>query len=429
MIFKTIKHKVSNVIEKISTQPNKKENSSKKGEIEYETWEVLGIPPIDLRDNYIKKSPAVTGLTQYKAKLVYAMGAHPVLVTSIDSDGDLNGEPVDVLKYPDIWNLYKSTIIYKLFYLGALNKYIYGFPFVELILNASKNKIIDVNIIDTPMGRWGLKNNDDIIENAYFGDFENGDVDKIKTVPVLSVMDPLQDLIDRKSSIDSCIFPITYSKEYYPNSGWHSAIPWVLIDREAPTYISSFYNNSLGITYIIKVPKIWVDKMWPVNELRTNKQQLDEFDKWCEDLKKELSGSANAHKMIVNESITDENGQEVWITIEQLKSEVKFDKELVTGKMADDKIATAENLGNAVILDSSNGGGMNSGSEKKSQANIDQFLIQSDWEWFNQILQLICSFNGFPENLIFLRRGVTFVNDDKSKSGVEPNNTKTNVDK
>lgn len=297
-------------------------------------------------------------------------------------------------------------------------KYFY-FTVSVIILSKDQKQIVQVRHKEACYCRFTKVNRDGRIEHVLYGDFENNtEPDKIEVIPLLDVVDPLGDLMQRmgleanseglrKQADRGCKFAIltrfpTPGAQVYPVP-YYTAIfrgDWYDIKRMIAIGKKAKLKNSTSVRYLIEVHNQFWDNL-------CDNENIMEPDKRAERIKKEKENIKNFVTGI-------ENSGKAWITgfyvmdgkeISSVKI-TKVDAGKEGGDWSED-IQEASNITcygdnihpNLVGATPGKSQSNNSGSDKRELFTLKQSLEKAFHDIMLKVHNVIIYFNGWEDKI------------------------------
>jgi hypothetical protein len=376
--------------------------------------------PSDIRTNYIKKTTVLKASISYKQRLIVGQGIFVARIKGYNANGLEILEPV---VDPEITTFCNSRMISSYLALASKNYATWENLFPEMILNKTHNKILGLYEKSCLVSRWGMRNDKNVIENAYFyGDWSQVDAAKMVELPVLNYDQPLEDLQTRKDKLTNFIFLNSmYDSEYYMVPDYETAIDskWVNLAQKTPIFLNAAYDNAMNILYHIKIPKEYIDFKFPESEFKTIEERFAAIDRFLDDLETELTTVEKAKKSLTNISVQGPDGKPIYWEIEVIDHKQTIDKDILASDAADSQITNTFLINDAVFLKKGGmGQGAGSGSDIREAHLINVSLVKTDRDRIVEPLGLIRDFNGAPwaSDMVFRFRDtiLTTLNTGKS---------------
>lgn len=279
--------------------------------------------------------------------------------------------------------------------------------FPDLIKNGEGTKIAYLGTHDASMCRWGVMNNDGVIEKCYVaGNWPDAKADEATTIEV-DVIDPYDpEVIDKlkASKIGRFVYPVSYpspGKSYYQLAPWdgYRISGWPEVAQMTPKSKAQLMKFMLSAKFILEIPvNYWnaVHKDW---EKKTPEQQLIIKKEKVAEINATLTGVDNAGKTIMFEVGTDQAGREIagWKVI-PIEDKLKDGANLQDSREASQHLRSALNLDSALTGEGPGTGmGAGSGSDKRVALNIYVALQQPYREVIYEPIYFIAEYNGWLE--------------------------------
>ncbi len=363
-----------------------------------------------IAEAYIRKSTVLNSGLRYKWMATIAQGIYAANQTGIDANGN------DILTVvPDI-QLQRSLRDRKVFnyMLDAYRDiFKFGICFPELIFSADGSKVDGINIINARFCR--LTNDKQYVAYSEYweGTTTIANSENTKFIPILDHYDPLADLnrlkMAGKTKGKSYIYPLfnRFSNNViYPLPDWDTARQsgWLDISQEVPEFIKNVYKNQASLTYLIRIPYSYWDKVYPVSQYTNPVERRKLITAEIAKIETTLIGSENSKKSLVTHFSVNDLGkaEEKW-DVEVLDDKFKSDQQLITSAAANSEILFSILVNPAVVGAMPSGGGpyaQNSGGSNIREA----FLVNNALAWVDQQhiiypIEHMLRFNGYSEDI------------------------------
>jgi len=370
-------------------------------------WGDLNNYPV-IAESYIGKSTVLSSGLRYKWLATIAQGLYACKQTGIDENGvDILTRLNDVVIQRKLRD--RKTFNYML---GAYRDiFKFGICFPELIFSADGKTIDGINVINARFCR--LTSDKQYV--AYSEMWEGAQApteDNMKFIEVLDEYDPLADLerLRRagKTAGKSYIYPLfnRFSNNViYPLPDWNTArqAGWLDISQEVPSFLRNVYKNQASLTYLIRIPYSYWDKIFPQKTYTDDKERRALITKEIQKIEDTLIGTENAKKTLVTHFAVNDmgNAEEKW-DVEVLDDKFRTDQQLITSAAANSEILFSILVNPAVVGAMPSGGGpyaQNSGGSNIREA----FLVNTALAWVDQQhliypIEHMLRFNGADED-------------------------------
>lgn len=306
--------------------------------------------------------------------------------------------------------------------------------YTQMILNKTKNKVLQINRIPTINARKAkLDKRDGKVKKIFVsGAWPEPKSNEFVELNVFDRSDPFRFpnavYIHTQPSVD---------KLYYPSATWLSNQQWLGVARKIAPWILSNIDNSINLKYHIKIPEEYFLNLYP-------KENYDSDEAWHKalvaaetDLKTDmdnfLAGSDNAMKSFYSKFAIDQDGKPIpGFEIVAITNDIKDEAWLRADSTAAARIASAHSVPPdlvGLILSGNSSGG--SGSNVREQFNhyVQMHTViprQTTLEWW----EIVKRVNKWPADLHLGYRNIILQTVDNAKGGFqkegESNSTTTN---
>ena len=198
-----------------------------------------------------------------------------------------------------------------------------------IVLSNDKTKIVKVHHLDACNIRFEKADAHGKINHIFYGNWEKGDYNKIVRYPLLSMKDPISDIMirtgkernnlgEKKSEAQACYaivtkFP-TPGFAYYPVPYYMSVFKskWFEIKQLAATYKKAKLKNLGSIRYVVSIHKSYWEEQFIERGITNNPEKQKEVRaEIYNNLKTFVTGVENSGKMWITGSYTSPDGKQI----------------------------------------------------------------------------------------------------------------------
>ena len=355
--------------------------------------------------NLVSKNTVAPKALLFKIKSIYGRGIIPCYV-EVDGNGS---EKVTIADDPEINTFFKRNNIRK-FMLELITDYVwFANAFPEVILNKSRDKIVEVYSNEATYCRWEkIDPKTRKIQNCYVSANWPWPFDyQYVKVPALDPYDPVNDI--RNGSAYKYIMNVSMpspGKSYYQIPAWDGARTsgWLDVANEIPRFKKAMFNKQMSLKYHVEIPYDHWEKKWTAMKNKPTEEEkikiiVDELKK-MDDL---LAGAENAGKAFFSHYGVDAvSKKEIpgW-KITPIDDVFKDGKWLPDSAAANSEILFAIGVDPSIMGAGMPGGGAytgGSGSDKRESRKLKQANLYRERNVTLQLLNLISFLNGWdPE--------------------------------
>lgn len=353
-----------------------------------------------------------TGL-KFLRNLTIGQGIFPVRVVGFDEKGN---ERYEVVNDNSI-RLFVNGRTVRRYIEKALRDYLkFGPSFVQLIPNATGDKLVGINAVNARYCRLTVANNAGLIEKCVVsGKWPDTPSENDSPIyfDVLDEYDPAAHLerlkADGKIKDKNLMYVVRDSwsnNEYYSLPIWYSAYQagWMDVAQSVPMFLKKAFENQISWKWHVKIPYAFWDRKFPMAQFKTIAERETAISDYMDAVEENLCGPANAQKPIFTfYEINPQNGkaEEQWI-IEPIQNKLTNEQNLITSAAANSEI-----LFSLMINPNVMGAGMPGGSYAGNQggSNIrEAFLVNIANAWIDRQnildpLEAYLRFNGMAEDI------------------------------
>ncbi len=395
-----------------------------------------------------------------KARSLWGQGIVPVKITGYEDGGKQEiVQALDRTKYKDIYSFIESRGFYR-FYLEFLRDWTWFWNcFPEIILSNDTKKITglvhqescdcrfrqmnDAGAIDTVFlsKLWGLSS-DQFVKfdpgkslrgfstNYQLLEEDNKFIKKLDCIDMYDAVGSLKTIagkLEGTPGLKSAILPVNYpshNKTYYQLADWDGArlSGWIEIASKIPAMLKAIYNKAYNIKYHIKIPWRYFEKKygekWSAADAEGKKAMIK---KELEVMDTFLSGSDKGHQTFVSMFEVDQVSKDGWgkIEIEPVKTDVTFEKDLVTSQAANSEIMFAMGLNPDSLGVGAPGGPYSGSAGSGSNLREAKLVYDSGLHLERQVtlepLYLVRDYNGWDDDIQFRHRDTVLTTLDTGK--------------
>ncbi len=359
----------------------------------------------------VRKDPEIGTLLDKQANLLYSGG----LIWGIpgkDSRGNdillpLEDTTIDL----EIRRWLKRSNINRYLSEAAKDLYYFNNIFVEVILQADRNKIIQICTQPAEECRFALQNNKGAIDTCYINaqwDISTFDSSLTKKLPVIDAYyDPASQLANGKAL--NYIYPLNYANpgnKFYQLADWNAIREsgWLEVSQLIPQFKKSLLKNQMTIKYHIKISNMyWQIKYDGYDLLDSAKKKQIKSDELTA-IQDTLAGTSKSGKSFVSPKYYDPNSKTDidLITITAMDDKIQDGKYLEDGKDASLFKAAAVGLHPALIGNLTSSGMSGAGSNIREAYNLNIMTNRSRQDIILEPLNnLLIEYNGWPLEMEF----------------------------
>jgi len=371
----------------------------------------------------IRKDPEIGTMLDKQARLLYSGGLVFGKLDYKDNGEEILVAPAkNTIKEINDW-LRKSNIN-RYVYEAARDLYFFYNVFPEVVRNIGGTEIVQLCVQPAEQCRFAKQNSKGIIDTCFINaNFPTDDESNARTkkLPVLDpYYDPATNLKLAKGT--NFIYPLsipTAGSTYYQLADWNSvrSSGWLDVSKAIPLFKKNYLEKQLNIKYHIEIS----DQYWPTKYPNWNKLNDQEKKTLIADELKAfndlLSGLEKSGNSLVTTFKTDFGiGKEysLW-KVNVIDDKIKDGKFLEDGKDASTYKATAVGLHPALIGMVPNSGLGGAGSNIREAYNLHMLSVRAHQDILLEPLDLVKSYNGWDEDIVFRFRN-SFMNTlDKGK--------------
>lgn len=335
-----------------------------------------------------------TGI-DYRCRTCAGNGVVPVTLKGIDEKFREIYEPYSDLDVIQMLNshwfrLHQFDALRDLFKLGN--------AFTTLVFNNANNKIVRVDTLNARHCRLSV-NKDKLL---VYNDFANGGPDETAWVlPMLDERDPLDDLMWRKDTgrldgIGAIAFPrmknYFSNNDYYARPAWDAVkkAGWLDVYREVPKFLKTIYTNAMSLMWHVNVPYSYIEEKFREEKYAsmTDEERNQEYNRWMDDIEKNLCSCENANKAFFTPYLDDAQGRGdgKW-QITKLDSTASADEKLTTSVAANSEILFSLMI-NPSVLGAGMPGGAYAGNSGSGSDIREAFMVSVFLNYFERQLVL-----------------------------------------
>ena len=306
----------------------------------------------------------------------------------------------------EINNFLSSRMFKKYWTKAVLNFHWFWNIFPELRKNVAGDKIVGLGIMDSSWCRWGVMDNNGIIQKCYVSaNWPNAKISD-DTTTTLDVVDPYSPTViadlKKAKNIKKIVYPTSYpspGKAYYqlaPWDGWRAS-GWPELSQMIPKSKVKLMTHLLSAKFILEIPTTYWSSVHPDWAKKTRDEQKEIKTAKVKEVNDMLTGVENCGKTILVEAGFDNSGNPIpsW-KIVPIEDKLRDGNFLEDSREASRHLRSALNLDSALIGDDQGktlGGG--GGSDKRIAFNISAALMQPYREVLFEPIYFIAEYNGW----------------------------------
>ena len=298
----------------------------------------------------------------------------------------------------------------------ALRDYLkLGIPFVQLLMNATGDKIVGINTINAKYCRLAVANTMGVVEKCVVSGKwpDTPSAGNFEVIDVLDEYDPYADLQRRRwagqtagKSFIICIRDSWSNNEYYSSPIWYASYlaGWVDIAGMIPNFLKKAYANQITWKWHIQIPYSFWDRQFPKNTFASTDLRQKAINDYMDSIEDNLCGTDNADKPIFTFfEINPQNGkaEEQWI-IKPLENKLSNEQNLITSAAANSEIMFAIMV-NPNVMGAGMPGGTYAGNQGGSNIR-EAYLVNVANAWLDRQgildpIEIMHRFNGGDEKV------------------------------
>lgn len=416
---------------KDSKETVKTEGTSK--EIEFYFWGQGNDLPQKLITEAFKNNVVASNL-DFNAKIGYGDTVQ-VVRKHINTKREIEYTPLLESEAPEIFEFLKDNN-YELLHQEVTHDItLLHNAFVELIMNKTCTRVIQVRHKEAAFSRLSMMNEDGRIEyHGYCADWNNTSEEKVIATPLLDFDNPLYDLKSKmgkkpnnKGKIENKklprhilhIAPPTPGKFYYQKAYWWSIFEshWFDFSCAIPEFKMNLMKNQMVLKYHVMIRKGFFPELCKTEGITDPEKQSARKKEFYQQLEDFLAGKENAGKNILTEFEYDKinKGVEIQdIIIKPIESFIKGGEYIEDSEEASNAICYAMGVHPSLQGASPGKNKTINGTEARELFIIKQALMKPIRNLLLQPLHIVKEINGWDKDIDFIIPNIMLTTLDKN---------------
>ncbi|RNI27667.1 hypothetical protein EFA69_16240 [Rufibacter immobilis] len=357
----------------------------------------------------IDKNPELSATIYWKSNAIISGG---LVYGHVDIDANGNERLVrEIDPAVEEWN--QSTNIDRYLRESSLEFYKFWNVWPTIMMNKGYDYISSLYCQESAFSRWGVQNEDGVIEEAYFNaQWEKNPRISAKTTKQIPVIDPYFQAVEqlkeeaKKRQVAEWIYPIAGTSSgytYYQVAPWNSIrnSAWLEVANAIPVFKAALMKNAITVKYHIKVPDYFWSWKYPEWETKPEEEKTKLQKKEYQRFTEFLTSAENAGKTIFTVFKTTAEGTE-WAgwKIEEISDKTKDGAYLEDSQEASSHIFFSQGVDPTLIGRTPGKGlGAGSGSDKRVAYNIWIANSKPEMDLLLEPVDFCYRFNGFKSKV------------------------------
>lgn len=406
-------------------------NSFSIGGMEFVSWGENNRYPDDAVKT-IGSTGVLSTAIGFKARTSFGQGVVPMVLKSIDDDGN---DVLEVCKDTNVQKYCRSYEFRNYASQAFRDLFKFGNCFPIFYFSEDGTKIIRLVLRNARHCRVS-RDKKKLLVYPDFWKSTPSEVKDVEIIDMLSEDDPFSDLERLKvaDKLRKKVLAFPRIRNYYSNNDfygvpdWDAAYRsgWIDVANKVPLFLKRSYENAMTLMWHIQIPSSYWEQHFPLKDFGGSKEERQKaISDFMQRLEDSMCGDENSAKSLITDFTMGQSGraEERW-SIERLKNEIDTKERLSTSAAANSEILFSMMI-NPSTLGAGMPGGAYAGSAGSGSDIRESYLVSVITTYLEkqQILdpvRLMLRFNGAPDDMVLKYKEtiLTTLNTGQSKMEV-----------